>query len=352
MIFIDWITIQQDYPEGDLPIIAKSLNTSKNFETQEIDYQFVTPKTVEGSHDTSIEVRCSGTRVYLSGNVGRLARSDNVFNLDLDATLQKCNEILAMFDLPPFTAGEHRLNSNPTADDIKNGIWGKWTGAVISRLDVTCNFVTGSPDAAMSVINWLDGQTVSRMKKSRVGPTTINWGKIGSRVYNIIYIKADEMLDHCKNQRERDEMMQTDAYKYCNENGIVRFEVKLSRLKLKEKHCRNLGEITMDKVVQLYKEESEILKRVKVDQEIVDITSLPQKVQPAALIYLRGDDPKMYFSRPTFYRHAKILREYGIDIAGKRENVVQTPVCIKYIDIQPAKAPEWYDLYPKLELVS
>lgn len=352
MVFIDWITIQQNHMEGGLPVIAKSLIIGSDHESGEIDYKTYSPKQVKGSHDTSIQVRCDGMRVSLSGNVGRFGRSDNVFNLSLSETIQKCNQILALFDLPPFTAGEHKLNANPTADDIKNGIWGKWGGAVISRLDATCNYETGSPEAAMSVINWLDSQSVSRVKKSRLGATTVGFGTTGSRINNVAYIKADEMLVHCKNKDEREEMKQSRAYVYCRDKGIVRFEVRLNRLKLKEKHCRYLGDIDMNKVVQLFDEQSEIFKRVKVDQNVVDITSLPKAVQQTALTYLRGDDPSLYLLRRTWYNHAKTLREYGIDIAEVRQNVVPTPISIRYIDVKAAQVPEWYELYPKLELVS
>lgn len=345
MVFIDWITISQTHsPEGEelLPIVAASINTKSDYETGEIEYQSLGTKRVEGSFSTSIGVKCDGYTVSLSGNVGRLGRPDNLFNLDFDQTIQKCNEILAQFNLPPFTSGKRLMNPNPSKYDIKKGIYHIWTGATISQIHLTCNYSTGSAESAQSVINWLDSQSVSHIKKSRSGGSTVSYGSKSSRKLFKAYIKYLEMLAHKKSKREKGDLEESRVFKFCRDFGIVRGELEAHRLMLRDKKLRFLGDITMAKLIKLYDEESEVFKRVKVDQDRIDILHLPKFVQQTALTYLRGDDPKLYLSKSAFYRHAKILREYGIDISEVKNNVISMPVAIRYIDIKPVSAPDWY----------
>lgn len=99
----------------------------------------------------------------------------------------------------------------------------------------------------------------------------------------------------------------------------------------------------MEKVIQLFDERTELLHRVKCDIEEFDPCMLPSRVATTAAAWLQGVDVTTTLSRATFYRHAAALREYGIDIAEKR-NVKVMPVKIKTIEIQASQAPDWYSL--------
>lgn len=122
-VFCDWLTIYQDHPEGNLPILndgyvvryeaGADFSSVVDFQTGEYkrsldltkaEYTVSRKMEHEGSYDTKISIRCDGRRVELSGNVGRFGRTDNLFGLSVLETVARANEILEALGLPPFSA--------------------------------------------------------------------------------------------------------------------------------------------------------------------------------------------------------------------------------------------------------
>lgn len=314
---------------------------------------------IHGSHGTKIQVGSLGGLVSLAGNPGRWGRADNLFNHDLDGTVAASNWILGLKGLPAFRAGEPvataRIGKVLTDQGFMYASGGNMEtdgylypkgdgtfrqGARVWTIHVTRNFVTGSESNAVAVLNWLDGQSVARVKKKRFGRSTVVWGNL--RYCQVeAYLKADELLNHCKGDLERQMMMQNPAYIWAKENGVVRIEVKAAKDYLRDRGLTYLGAWTMEKVIQLFDERTELLHRVKCDIEEFDPAMLPSRIATTAAAWLQGVDVTTTLSRATFYRHAAALREYGIDIAEKR-NVATMPVRIKTIEMQAASIPDWY----------
>jgi hypothetical protein len=81
-IFIDWLTAAQYHSGGGLPIIFSAIKST--FVTEGVcRSERAMPTSVSGSFDTAVRVGCNGSRVFISGNVGRFGRSDNLFNNSL-----------------------------------------------------------------------------------------------------------------------------------------------------------------------------------------------------------------------------------------------------------------------------
>lgn len=61
------------------------------------------------------------------------------------------------------------------------------------------------------------------------------------------------------------------------------------------------------------------------------------------MLYLKGENLKALLPQRTWYRHAKMLREYGIDIA-EVHNVKAFPIKLTRapIEIVQLQAPDWY----------
>lgn len=310
---------------------------------------------IQGSHATKVQVSSDGTIVQLKGNPGRFGRTDNVFNFGWDQTLAASNAILNSQGLPAFEAGEPsaspeliwspdgQLASRPEfrgygvfPDDDGPG----YQGARVWSIHVTRNFIAGSEADAVAVLNWLDGQSVARVKKRRFGKSTVVWGNLNYCQVEA-YLKADEMLDHCRGEIEREMMLQNPVYQWCRENGVVRVEVKAAKDYLREVGLTWAGDWNMTKVIKLFDDRTEVLHRVKADIEEFDPATLPSKVACTAAAWLRGEDVKRFMNLRTFQRHAKILRDYGVDIAEPR-NVKSMPIRVKTIELQAAAAPEWY----------
>lgn len=170
--FIDFIRIQQTHAVGymadgsyreRLPVVEDGIVYKfQRDETGEFPhdedgnpipvYESVSRRFITGSYDSLYVIRCDGAKVEFEGNVGRFCRPDNLFNLDFDATIQKVNEILATYGLPPFSAGEPYEKSQPSAHDIKHGLLIDWTGATVSEVHITQNFITGSAGNAQAAM--------------------------------------------------------------------------------------------------------------------------------------------------------------------------------------------------------
>jgi len=287
---------------------------------------------IQGSHNTKVQTSSDGTLVQVKGNPGRFNRSDNVFNLGWDDTFNACSRILNSRGLPAFELGEPcastqlirgldgTLASRPEfagyAVDLNDG-GPCYQGARVWSIHVTRNYLTGSDKDAMAVLNWLDGQSVARVKKKRFGKSTVTWGSLNYCQVEA-YLKADEMLDHCCGEIERQAMLSNPVYQWCRENGVVRVEVKAAKDCLRDIGLTWAGEWNMTKVIKLFDDRTEILHRVKTDIEEFDPATLPSKVACTAAAWLAGQDVKRFLNIRTFQRHAKVLREYGIDIAESR----------------------------------
>lgn len=362
--FIDFIRIQQTHPVGymadgtfkdPLPVVEDGIvyKFQRDPETGEFPldedgnaipvYESVSRRFITGSYDSLYVIRCDGKKVEFEGNVGRFCRPDNLFNLDFDATIQKINEILATYDLPPFSAGFPYEKSNPSEHDRKHGLLIDWTGASVSEVHITQNYTTGSAGNAQAAIDWLATQSVSHVKRTRAHDTTVSWGRKAGRKYLKAYLKAPEMLAHTHG-RDRADIEQDPVYQYALSHGIVRFELEAKRLLLRDAHCRFLGEITMEKLVRLFDEEvNPLLGRVKEDISRLELEALPNAVRMTASAYLRGENVAALLSRRTFYRHLSVLRGYGLDISEPLPTIHKFSPVINIVKIEPVRdVPHWY----------
>lgn len=380
--FIDGIVLSQRFQPNTVKSIAGLRSIAYReagdiaFDGSAVEEQEVLPERlraawIQGSHSTRVQVSSDGTLVQLKGNPGRFGRGDNLFNLGFDQTLAASNEILNAQGLPSFVLGA------PVARNCLT--WGKdgemetraefagflvvpeegtpeyefsrrysmpgdltpgHEGARVWSIHVTRNYLAGSEANALAVLNWLDGQSVSRVKKQRFGKSTVTWGNL-NYCQTEAYLKADEMMAHCRGDIEREMMRQNPVYQWCKENGVVRVEVKASKDYLREVGLTWAGDWNMAKVIKLFDERTEVLHRVKTDIEEFDPALLPSKIACTAAAWLAGQDVKRFMNLRTFQRHAKELRAHGIDIAEPR-NVASMPVRIRTIDLQAASAPDWY----------
>lgn len=363
--FIDGIVMSQKFRPESVKTIA-GLRTLAYRESGDVNHlgevvedQEVLPERIRaawihGSHNTKIQLSSDGTLVQLKGNPGRFGRGDNVFNLGWDETFSRCGDILESQGLPRFLTGDPCANRQfirgldgdliTLPEFAGYGVYSDdgpgHQGARVWSIHVTRNYCTGSEADAIAVINWLASQSVSRIKKKMIGSSTVIWGNLNYCQVEA-YIKADEMIAHCRSDLDREMMRQNPVYQWCRENGVVRVEVKAAKDYLREVGLTWAGDWDMTKVINLFESRTEVLHRVKADIEEFDPASLPSKIALTASAWLRGEDVKRVMKLRTFQRHAKLLRDYGIDIAEPR-NVKTMPVRVKTIEMQSAHAPDWY----------
>jgi hypothetical protein len=323
-IFIDWITISQLHTNAEpFPIYTGGINVDYDPEGN-ARFERVRPARFSGSHETRLAIKSDGRHISLSGNVGRFSRKDNLFNAGFVWTLEKCNRILLARNLPAFHAGQigHAIGEA----DIP--------GARVSRIDLTANFATGSESQARHLIRWLASRSVSRMKKGRAGDESVWW--VNSRHMLKAYIKHIEMLKHGCTEDD-------PVYQWCKEQGVVRVEIELKRRLLNDLDLVDIKNITDEKLIKVFHEQTEIFNAVDRSDEPDILDAIPAKIRMHAAAWMAGHDLRQLMPERTFYRHAKTLREYGIDITEPR-NVERFPVKVRIVEMKPLSMPDWYSL--------
>lgn len=133
------------------------------------------------------------------------------------------------------------------------------------------------------------------------------------------------------------------AIKWATDSGIVRVEVELKKRLLHDLGMNRIEAVTDDKLAAIFRDQTEIFRRVDMSDEPDIIAAIPSRYRATAAAWLAGSDLKAMMSNGTLYRHAKVLREYGLDILEVR-NIEHFPVRVRVVDLVPAVMPEWYSL--------
>lgn len=321
-IFIDWLSISQlHFREEPYPVFCRGVTVNYDREGQ-ARHERVCSDSLTGSFDTNLQIKSDGSYIALSGNPGRYSRRDNLFGYGVRKTFEKVNRIMLGLALPVFTSRCDEIAGNSEYS----------RGARISRLDITCNYTTGSEGQARALIRFLASRSVARMKKGRAGDESVWW--VNTRHMLKAYIKHIEMLKHGCSPDD-------PVYLWCKKNGVVRVELELKRRLLSDEGLRQMENLTDDRIVEIFKRETEIFSAIDRSNEPDILDAIPQKSRVYASAWLAGQDMQNLASRATLFRHAKVLREYGMNILEPR-NVETFPTIIRTIELQPLAPPDWY----------
>ena len=257
-------------------------------------------KQVKGENGSSVMVRSDGYTVEFDGNPSRWNREDNIQGIDLDQAKLVVNQIVTELGLPPFTA-EYQIGPEGR----------QYTGARISRLDMTTNLRLGSPAKAELYQRWIQTQEYPRLDKLIYGTTTYFGRDAQTRTLRI-YDKAREYFDKKKNP---------EAAERLHRNGVVRYEFEY------RKFLRKAGFAQWHRASQRPLENQFLGDIATMTREIeaIDIEDLPAKVLGTYLMYQQGIDPKKKLSKNTFYAHRRELLRYGVDISNMTVERVPQP---------------------------
>lgn len=327
ILFIDWLTIRQAHEGGGLPLVIQGYKFDTE-EDGEINYQIAKRRALVGSYDDTMHLRCDGNTIEFHGNISRWERPDNVFGYSWDETIRRVNQLLNLYSLPPFTVGQ-RLRF---AD--KGHIY---TGARVSRIDITKNFACFSEQDARQYMLKMAGHHIGRQKGS-VTPDgmTIEYGRGSKYVYGKLYMKHAELESHRK--RKSGSHVGQDVVDFCRSVGIVREEMELKSRFLTQQQICWLAQINSEVLEEIYRERSQV-RGVK-NMSYEDTTELSSAARGTLARYEKGEP--LNLSRPTFYRHRNELLKAGYPDIGIANNVVALRPNIKVIEVQAMCAPDWY----------
>lgn len=326
--FIDWLSISQYHEGGCLAVDDGQIVRFKPDGTA--DWMVETRLKVAGSFDTSCYVRSDGHTVRFTGNPSRWCRPDNVFGYDLAGCLEVVNALLASVGLPPFSAGCFV----PESLGDKGVQRSFWSGARVSRLDVTCNYEAGSDADARAVLAFLQRQQISGARGGLLGETTVQF-MAGRRQSFKLYLKGHELKAHSKG----DACEPVTAWAV--DSGLLRAELTVRSTQLADIGAAWLGDLLgdgMSKVLRELDRKTEVLHR-QAEVSTDPLAGLPRPVEATARRYMDGVNVRDSMPQSTFYKHRKALLHL-FDIAVPPPHRLDPPV--KPVILRPSVAPDWY----------
>ena len=333
-VFCDWLSMYQVHFEG-VPLVNDGHVFSVD-QDGEIKWDVPQKLVHRGSHDTSIRIRSDGFRVTLEGNIGRFDRSDNLFGYTVQECIQLANHLLAQFGLPPFK------DAAPMQLVKKGGEDGGYqaVGAVITRVDLTCNWCTGSPGNVEQFIRHLQGFKSGRQEPRTYKTTGVSWGEGSKYWYAKVYDKAAEYFRQCGKKAKA---FDAPLFQYMLDQGIARHEIELKSRYLKQNNLWRMsqwGDGMEDRIYALFNDV------IGGESHVDQFLEIPGRAGELAVAWRDGADLKKRLSTATYYRYRKELLKYGIDIAVP-SNVTRLRSRVEVITLAPAQAPSWYVL-PKV----
>ena len=342
-VFVDWITLVERHPQGGLPIICRGLHSWSDSQGVCLSERIVASH-LGGSSGTTVLVGCDGFSTYLSGNVGRFNRADNLFNLAWEPTLAKCNRMVAALGLPPFGTTPGLSDARAWAESafVGPGPAAKRSrGARVLRVDLTRNFSSGSDAQARALVRWAQGLEHARHRPGKAGHWGAWWANTSRMIK--IYLKGQELLDHVRpSDSDASKRHVAEIANWCLDHGLVRLEVELKRRELQRLSLSELGDVTDERLGLAFEDETAFLRKVDRSDEPDILMSIPSRSRVHAAAWMKGQDLRQLLSNGTFYRHARVLRQYGIDITQRRD-IANFPVKVRVVNLSPLSPPSWYE---------
>lgn len=325
--FCDFMTIYQTHPQK-LPLFTAGFRYDTN-EDGELTFKKGKPKRHEGSFDTTINITCDGHTVYLSGNIGRFGRPDNLFGYSVEECIELASDLVQSLGYPRFTGGSQ--SSLVAARNSQLETVHQYTGARIARLDLTCNYIVKT-----SVINKIIRAWSSRKLNRQEFSTELDAHGVtfnyGSKRWNFkAYDATFDKKIHPENNPELSylRLEKKIATKYLIDKGL-------------EKVTAWQGTSKMSNIIdyiEFHKTANQLIHACQATQSPAEmLEGMTNKLRSYAKNYFDGHDLSQDLSRATFYRVKKQLMEYGIDIS-RPIDITRMPVQFEVIQISPSSMP-------------
>ncbi|WP_227006664.1 phage/plasmid replication protein, II/X family [Shewanella donghaensis] len=325
----------------------------------------VNQKILEGSFSTKLTIRCDGTRVRVEGNPSRWQRMDNLFGLQtLDECVAIFNNVLARYNLPPFTKNTHiQYRQSPngkTAQLVGNG-------AEITAIDWTINHQVGK-GKEQSFIRGLSSMQIGRARKPKLYPdgNTCNWGEASTWLMTKLYNKAAELIKHLKKDQRKKDIISDDRLKYiqslieyCQEKGVVREEHSLRQIMIKRHNLQFYGRVTETDFQPYLKDIETAMNAIQISHDehqsiahqlltVGAVKTLRQANTTMSYFSLwqHGSDLREILSESQFYQHKARLKNIGIDIGQKFDVSRMCPTLKRseVIEVKALSIPDWYQM--------
>lgn len=323
--FCDWLTVRQTHDIAHSPVFGALLHVTENT-PENANYIVYKHKIFAGHKFSNVLIKSDGKTVEFSGNISSFNRPENVRGYSLDQCKKAVNQLLQSISLPEFTEGETITSAD--GESI-------YTGATFSRIDITQNYQTGSKQNCHDYLSWIQSQEYPKLRKETYCSTTYFHGK-DSRTFRI-YDKGEQLKTKIKKVKGRYKKYLTDLSDDLISRGIIRIEIEYKRF-LRSHNLRKWNYATTSNLnAQFKKDIKPMVKELKKE----DLDDIPFTIVGTLLAYMAGFDVKKRLSNATYYKHKKVLLEYGYDISNRNLTRIKLPQ--KTIVLRVAEMPDWYE---------
>lgn len=337
---IDWVTCELPCEHRE-PIAGGSI--TKVHQDGTVDWSTSLPRSVVGSHDSSLRIRTTrvdeygqGTMLRLDGNPAKWLQGHNLFGTDdllglVGATMDRLVPLLGL---------------TPTFIDRKHWQLGAYR---LSRIDCTQMFDVGSHANALAWIRQAEqSASLSHRGRGQIAKgSTLYFGKHSRRWSLKFYAKGPEFMKHTPPALK--ELPALRAYA----DRALRCEVVLRSMELKARGldtAANWSEndpqaVTMGILGGLHMDDVTALTPERIDK-------LRPAIRAVYQLWKEGHDIRGMYPKPTFYRYRKqLLDALSIDIANVQPRDAEPSNVVPFlriIEAKPMDVPDWAigtDLY-------
>lgn len=356
-MFVDWLSCYQDFE--NIEVFADSLVQRINHENGELQWSNFVGKQHEGSYKSQLRIRSDGRRLEVSGNPSRWNKSNNLFGVrSVEAAIAVFNTVLADMGLPTFWVEDRTTLASRQLQSSEGLVR---SGVTLTRVDLTQNYSSGGRRNSEKVLHSLRSFRYRNQPPTDYGSSLI-WGTGSRRLSFKYYLKAPEIKKHLRDSDKRSALVD-----FCEQEGVVRFEVCLKSMALKDRGLDTPDAWTfevMGNILSSYALHNSCVNSIGSYMEIRDILlqhglkpARAEKAQMAALSYIAGHDIKSGCSRATYYRLRNDLLLVGIDISAE-VNISSLKFSVESLSLVPLSEPSWYSSFdadiesrPRLKLV-
>lgn len=331
---IDWITCKIRFPH---PFLASGEVISLTADGEE---EWRSPKRlpVEGSHSSLITVRSLGSAgeglaefLSISGNPSKFLQGHNLFGSD---------DLLALVH-DTMVQIDRRLNLGidpVTFQRIKAGDY------QVNMVDINYSFTLASQADVMAWLHAAEFKSRSRFGRPIAHPGTIYWNKHSRKWAVKAYSKYNELV-HGGKAHKLPDSLGVHAHDLIEwSSNILRIELRLLSKELKSLKLNQAADLA-PRVQQLFTEyQGRIVMSGQRHLTAEKLHEFPAKLRATYQLWSQGHFMLELLPKATFYRHRKLLLEYGVDISitcdteNQSSNVVPF---VRVLEAKPAQVPTW-----------
>lgn len=325
---IDWVTavLPCAHPE---PIRGGRLMSVAA--TGEIEWEFVKPQSIVGSHESSIQVQTRAPDLlWISGNPVKWLQGHNVFGTDnmrglVEDTMRRLSKMLgvtpAMSDYIAWRKGDYDLH----------------------RIDATAMWELPRREDVRAWLRALEMQARSRHGRAVSRGGTVYFGKHSRRWALKFYAKGDELADRKRDHKLPLELEQRAMLIEFADNKL-RGELTLRRqelVKLGLDRASAWDSEAPQRLLYAHIEKVQMADQFSLTPEMLD--DLPPRLRLVYEAWKNGRDMRQLLPLRTYYRYRKELLTRGIDISIRQPtqpgNVIPLVRALRPQAI--AQVPDW-----------